>query len=172
MSRRQTGPDAATRDAERWLPVPGYEGHYEVSDLGRIRTVKRGQSRVLSPHRHPNGYRQLSLTRSGIREGWTVHRVVMTAFVGPPPCGQEVRHLDGDPGNNRLSNLAYGTRAENMRDAVRHGTKRGREEPECVNGHAFDAANTYYRPNGSRICRQCKRVSDAKQHLKRKARAA
>lgn len=52
----------------------------------------------------------------------TIHQLVTEAFVGPRPTGSEVRHLDGNPANNRASNLAWGTRRENMADARRHGT--------------------------------------------------
>lgn len=51
-----------------------------------------------------------------------VHQIVLLAFVGPPPERHEVRHLDGDSLNNRLDNLTYGTRAQNIADAKRHGT--------------------------------------------------
>jgi hypothetical protein len=51
-----------------------------------------------------------------------VHTLVLNAFVGPRPAGHECRHLDGDPANNALTNLAWGTHAENYRDKVRHGS--------------------------------------------------
>lgn len=54
----------------------------------------------------------------------TVHTLVMEAFVGPAPKGQEVRHLDGDPSNNRLGNLAYGSRSQNLRDNKWQGKPR------------------------------------------------
>ena len=61
-----------------------------------------------------------------------VHRIVMAAFVGPRPPGKEVRHLNGDGSDNRISNLRYGTHAENMRDMEAHGTVPRGER----NGHA------------------------------------
>jgi hypothetical protein len=70
-----------------------------------------------------DGYPQVNLRGGrGIHKSITVHRLVATAFLGPRPAGLEVRHLNGDPTDCRLANLAYGTPAENGQDRVRHGT--------------------------------------------------
>jgi HNH endonuclease/NUMOD4 motif len=113
---------------ERWLPVPGWEGLYDVSDWGRIRSLPRPPGhlgpktvRILKGQALKAGYRQVHLCRDGSTAMLYVHRLVMAAFAGPCPEGQEVRHLDGNPGNNRLSNLTYGTHTENAQDMVRHG---------------------------------------------------
>lgn len=65
-----------------------------------------------------------------------------------------VRHLDDNPEDNRLENLAYGTPAENGADAVRHGRNVQANQTHCVNGHPFDEENTL-RVNGRRKCRRC-----------------
>lgn len=125
---------------ERWLPVLGFEGLYEVSDLGRVRAVERTlcyericpSGRVVQVRRHypavllkpgtvKSGHKLVVLGRGNPR---LVHRLVLDAFVGPRPPGKEALHGDGDPANNRLTNLRWGTRSENMRDAIRHGTYR------------------------------------------------
>lgn len=62
-------------------------------------------------------------------EGHWVHRLVLRAFVGEPVGGQLARHLDGNPENNRVSNLAWGTPADNGEDAARHGSQRGSSNP-------------------------------------------
>lgn len=62
------------------------------------------------------------MTDGARRKNATVHSLVAAAFLGPRPAGEDVRHLDGDPENNRASNLAYGTRTQNMADAREHGT--------------------------------------------------
>lgn len=121
---------------ERWLPVTGYEGLYEVSDHGRVRALDRrirtwygtrhSAGRVLKAKTDPKGYQSVQLQDS---EGGRaichalVHRLVLEAFVGPPPERTESRHLDGKPPNCRLDNLAWGTHTANMRDQYGHGTR-------------------------------------------------
>lgn len=105
---------------EQWRPIPGFEDLYRVSSEGRIYSLRRG--RVLKGTPAPSGHLSLSLMRDGIRTQAQVHALVLLAFVGPYPAGLEIRHLDGDPANNRLENLRYGTRQENVQDAIRHGT--------------------------------------------------
>lgn len=117
---------------EEWRPVVGYEGLYEVSDHGRVRSIDR-LVRCNNGWRR-TGIRYFTPSSSGKNKKYkrvllrhpdrqrTVHRLVLEAFVGSCPEGCEVRHLDGDPGNNKLDNLAWGTKAENEADKVKHGT--------------------------------------------------
>jgi HNH endonuclease/NUMOD4 motif len=114
---------------ERWLPVVGWEGRYEVSDFGRVWSLWYKNGPRLYPHLlrpWPNaregGHLLVCLSAPGRSARPYVHQLVAAAFIGPCPPGEEVRHWDGDPANNRRSNLLYGTRAENMEDMVRHGT--------------------------------------------------
>lgn len=120
---------------EIWKPIPGYEGFYEVSSLGRIRGVDRVIVRksgekyhvkgaILAPTKRKNGgYLTIGLRREGSQKTHKIHRLVMLAFVGEPPEGKyEVDHKDGDPENNRLSNLEYVSKKENyMRMAANQG---------------------------------------------------
>lgn len=116
---------------EEWRPVPGFDG-YEVSNLGRVRSWKPWRKvpapRILRPvvKRHKGGYAQYGLMdpNGRLRFFWG-HRLVLETFVGPRPSGLQTRHLDGDPLNNSLSNLAYGTAQENAQDKVTH--RRARE---------------------------------------------
>ena len=153
---------------ERWLPVVGYEGFYEVSDLGRIRSLPRltvwrnGRKRhypgkILNPYISPrDGYARTPLSVQGVRSSpLLVHCLIAEAFLGPCPEGQEVRHLDGDPANNVLTNLKYGTHGENERDKVRHGTHHWANVTHCTQGHEYTPENTHYLKSGSRVCRQC-----------------
>jgi hypothetical protein len=120
---------------EVWKAVPGYGGAYEVSSHGRVRSLDRlvlrsfrdGRvgarlvaGRVLRPGPARTGHRTVALGRGNSKQ---VHSLVLLAFVGPPPPGHEVLHNDGDPANNRLSNLRYGTRSENNFDITRHGRR-------------------------------------------------
>lgn len=115
---------------ENWKSVVGYEGYYEVSDQGRVRSVdrtvtdgSRRRGRIRKPA--PNGdcgHPYVTLSRGNHVECMAVHKAVLVAFVGPRPDGQEARHLDGDAANNRQTNLKWGTPAENTEDKRRHGT--------------------------------------------------
>lgn len=119
-------------EAEEWRPVVGYEGLYEVSDHGRVRSMDRvvrytnGQARrrkgkVLAAH-PVNKYGHL-LVKLGTKRRALVHVLVAEAFIGSRPDGMEVRHLNGDPSCNCVSNLRYGTRSENQRDHYAYGGK-------------------------------------------------
>ena len=125
---------AADMTEEIWKPVPGYEGRYEVSDIGRVRSldravicmgeikgayVSRKKGRVLRPGPSNYGHLSVVLGRGKTR---MVHELVLRAFVGDPPDKHECCHNNGDPTDNRLSNLRWGTRSENIRDAINHGT--------------------------------------------------
>lgn len=158
---------------ERWLPVVGWEGFYEVSDWGRVRSLPRVAGprpryfpgRMRKTPRGADGYPRVTLSAQGTKSGpLLVHRLVMRAFVGPCPEGQEVRHLDGDSSNCSLENLTYGTHSENERDAVRHGTHYWAAKTHCPKGHAYDEGNTYILKDGRRACRRCWRVSQKQIH--------
>jgi hypothetical protein len=120
-------PDAG--EPERWLPVPGYEGLYDISALGRVRSLhggkgkgKRGGLLRATVAGRTNYHLRVFLHKDGARATKLVHQLVMEAFVGPPPEGHEVRHGPGGALDNRLLNLCYGSRRENMADKVRDGT--------------------------------------------------
>ena len=102
---------------ERWLPIPGYEGSYKVSDHGRVWSSLSERALNPSKRRH-GGYRVVTLKR----RQWAVHKLVLLAFVGPCPDGMEVCHEDGDPENNHLWNLRYDTHDANVQDRRVHGT--------------------------------------------------
>lgn len=118
---------------EEWRAIPGYEGLYEVSDRGRVRGLdrlvrhSRGGLQILAGRVMRltlNGpYLRVSLCKEGTVRPHNVHRLVLEIFRGPCPDGAEGRHLDGDPINNRLENLSWGTHTENIRDSIRHGTR-------------------------------------------------
>lgn len=125
--------------AELWRPVVGFESRYMVSSHGRIKALERVVVRstskpyvvpecfIKTPPNH-NGYPECVPQTKGKARTRLVHQLVLEAFVGPARAGQVCRHLDGNPANNRLENLAWGTMAENSQDTIRHGrVRRGSE---------------------------------------------
>lgn len=122
---------------EIWKDIPGYEGRYQASDAGRVRSVDRhvrlvtpqaGETRrlalgkVLKPGKSgPYGHRTVALGRGNSQ---SVHALVALAFLGPRPSGYDVAHLNGDGSDNRLANLAYVTRRENNLHMAGHGRLR------------------------------------------------
>ena len=116
---------------ENWRDIPGYEGRYMVSDQGRVRSLLT--NRILRQALFHSGYVYVCLkdARGGQRNR-TTHSLVLLAFVGPPLPKQEVRHWNGIRGDNRLSNLCYGTKVENWADRERHGNgEKGEKNPNC-----------------------------------------
>lgn len=152
---------AALIHAEEWRPIPGYEKTYEVSDRGRVRSYPRPTTPggILASPLDSYGYPRVGLVQNGVQRSRRVHVLVMLAFVGPPAVGYETRHLNGDRGDPRLANLAYGTHAENMRDKIAHGTSGRRTH--CRRGHAFTPENTRLETTGSRRCRTCLKIRES-----------
>ena len=125
---------------EVWLPIPGWEGKYEVSDQGRVKSFRKyPEGRILKPGRYTkSGHVSVSLGRNNMQP---VHLLVLRAFIGPLPRGTETRHLNGVADDNRLSNLCYGTRSKNLVDAQIHGVGRSKFTPEQVRGMREDHRN-------------------------------
>ena len=113
---------------EEWRPIAGFEGFYEVSDLGKIRSLDRVvdgrqlKGRMLKFSFDPGGYRAVVLYKNGSRLNKRVHVLVAAAFLGPRPEGLIVRHGSKGQLDNSPANLCYGTHADNEADKVRDGT--------------------------------------------------
>jgi hypothetical protein len=107
---------------EVWLPVLGYEGTYEASNLGAIRRV--GKKALVQVPASEDGYLIVSLSRLGFVRTHRVHVLVLSAFSGRPPFADaEAAHNDGDKRNCRLTNLRWSTSLENAADVARHGRR-------------------------------------------------
>lgn len=105
---------------ETWRAITGWEGLYEVSDLGRVRRSDTQRIKVQSDDK---GYRRVGLCGPGRKQvSRLVHRLVLTAFRGLPPEHHDGGHLDGDRANNCLSNLAWVSRADNQLHRHAHGS--------------------------------------------------
>lgn len=152
--------------AEEWRAVVGYEGRYEVSDMGRVRSVDRVvvasngavrhlAGRMLTPYKQRYWLVSLAATADRPPRHPRVHILVLEAFVGPRPDGLMGRHLDDDTDNNALPNLAWGTNSDNMLDAVRNGTHREARKTHCIRNHEFDGER-----DGHRTCSKCRRITE------------
>ena len=119
--------DRPTSTGVEWRPIPDWP-EYEVSEDGRVRRAQAGQGaisgRILRPWTNPRtGYLQIGLWRGNRQHRATVHRLVATAFLGPPPTVKHVvAHLDGSRQNNYRANLAWVTQRENVAHTVIHET--------------------------------------------------
>jgi len=114
---------------ETWRAVCGFEGWYEVSDLGRVRRVRPGQGTVAGSMLSPGTeeYPAVGLYKGdGKRVQCRIHTLVAAAFIGPCPEGHEVDHIDGNKWHCTPSNLEYVPYGENQRRAYASGLKRPR----------------------------------------------
>jgi hypothetical protein len=116
---------------EVWKDIPGFEGRYQASTHGRIRSYDREQEfggrygcnvrklrgRIIKPHASPLGYLYLALFKDTVRHSWLVHRLILLTFNGPSDL--QVNHKNGVKADNRLENLEYCTSSENLLHCTR-----------------------------------------------------
>ncbi|MCG7607124.1 NUMOD4 motif-containing HNH endonuclease [Mycobacterium sp. CnD-18-1] len=164
---------------ETWLPIEGYEGCYEVSDHGRVKSLERLNSigapvseRILKPMLagRPK-YCTVALHKDGVRNVRKVHHLVLEAFVGGRPEGMMCLHDNDIPTDNRLENLSWGTGSDNQYDSVRNGRHALAAKTHCSSGHPLAGDNLYVTPDGMRACRECNRKA-VRKYRQRKSQAA
>lgn len=124
---------------EVWKDIPGYEGHFRISTLGRIKSLTRvvkwgrwrGRRTVYGKMLHhrvsANGYLRTVLTKDGVRNPQPVHRLVLLTFCGREEGRPDVNHKNLNKLDNRLFNLEWCTRGEN----IKHAVDSGRLKPKC-----------------------------------------
>lgn len=168
---------------EEWRDIPGWDELYQVSNLGRVRSLDRVvnysdgrvrhfkgkilKSRYIPESKYRLPYERVDLVSQGKKETTYVHRLVMLAFVGPCPEGMEIDHTDNNPKNNQLVNLRYVTPKENnakkvlfgtsMADKVANGTHPQSDTTHCPRGHKLEAPNLVPNRKG-RSCLACQRA--------------
>lgn len=101
-----------------WKEISGYEGLYEVSDTGLVRSLNfnhTGKTRIISPGKQRDGYLAVQLCKDGIRKNLLVHRLVANAFIQNPQNLKTVNHIDEDKTNNNVSNLEWMSHGDNAR---------------------------------------------------------
>ena len=123
---------------EIWKEIPSFDGMYEVSSEGRIRSYNSRGGRqqhfyIIKGYARPNGYLETLLSKDHKTYHVLVHRMILLAFRGPAPDGMECAHLDGNKHNNRINNLAWVTPQENCAHKEIHGTSpKGKRNPKAI----------------------------------------
>ena len=114
------------KNQEVWLPVKGYEGHYEVSNLGRVKSIKKGSYKILKKCIDNSGYYIISLCINSVRKTRTVHQLVAIAFLNhiPDGCINIIDHIDNNPKNNNVDNLQVTTVRNNTSKDKKNGTSK------------------------------------------------
>ena len=121
---------------EIWKDIKGYEGLYQVSNLGRVKSMDREviysngrvvnyKGRILKQVNNRAGRKQVFLYKDGKATNQRVHILVAESFIGERPKDYDVCHIDGDYTNNKLSNIRYDTKSQNRIDYYRQGSKSG-----------------------------------------------
>ena len=103
--------------SEEWRDVPGYEGLYQASTLGRVRSLgfnKAKQSRILNGSVYKTGYHRVELWKDGTGKSHLLHRVIAVTFINKVEGKTYVNHIDGDKSNNAVANLEWVTQRENV----------------------------------------------------------
>lgn len=164
---------------ERWKPIDGYEGYYEVSNQGRVRSLprvqknKRGQVRNYGGkllgeegfgYADKFGYRSVILCTNEKQIRYKIHRLVCDVFIRPLSDDEVVMHLNDNPGDNRIENLRIGSQKENLHDCIQKGRFNSgaaqKARTRCPRGHLLQDDNLCVAgvKNGKRACLSCHRA--------------
>lgn len=185
MSRRPSSPST---DMEIWKPIPKWEGRYEVSSHGRVRSLPRmrpygtGKPRPIPGkllgdngygHLNAKGYRFVILCDGDSQPKFLIHRIVCDVFCGGLAEGQVVLHLNDDPSDNRSINVHPGSQADNISDCISKGRfnagAANRMKTHCPRGHEYATWNLcgHGKPV-KRACLSCHRAHGRVARAKRR----
>ena len=144
-------------NTEIWKDVFGFEGLYQVSNLGKVRSLDRlvnsgigirlYKGRVLKPVNNNDGYLQVALSKDGKQTTFLVHRLVYEAFNGKIPEGMQVNHIDEDKTNNSIENLNVMTSKEN----INWGTGNERRAKSMINHKSLSKPIIQYSLTGEKL---------------------
>lgn len=158
---------------EEWQAISGYEDRYEVSNLGRVRSLARHDSnkhywpsKIRKLKVRDNGYLEIGLCANGNISHRLVHALVAESFISNPHNYPLVRHKDNNKANNAVNNLAWGTHYDNVADRYGFTEAHGRHKV-CARGHELHDGNTTAVSRGVQ-CLACKRANVAFSNRKRK----
>ena len=142
-------------DQAQVRPVPGWP-HYVIGQDGLVRSLRFDPPKVIV-HRKRGGYLSVTLSLNGVKRDKVVHRIMAEVWMPDPTPGQEIRHYNGDSFDNRLENLRWGTRKENMGDMMRHGRSAQANQTHCIHDHEYTEDNTIWHGPDKRWrrCRTC-----------------
>ena len=106
---------------EIWKDVIGYEGLYEVSNFGRVKSLLLKNERILRPRINGNGYLRVALRKNDIAKDFFIHRLVAFSFLENMEEKEFINHIDGNKKNNTVENLEWCNRSENIQHAIKNG---------------------------------------------------
>ncbi len=109
---------------EIWKDITGFECEYQVSNLGRVKSFKKGKETIMKPHVIYSGYFQICLLKQNKRHLFLIHRLVAQEFIQNPFNKPEVNHIDGNKQNNKVNNLEWCTHGENIKHAWNNGLQK------------------------------------------------
>ena len=149
---------------EHWQPVKGYDGLYEVSDQGRVKSLKYGKEKILKSGKSPHGYLLVNLCKDGQCKSITVHRLVAEAFIQTPNNLETVNHKDENKLNNAASNLEWMSK----RDNNNYGTRNKRISETLINDNNKSKAVQMFDRQGNLLAvfpsaREAQRVTEIAQ---------
>lgn len=134
-------------DGEQWKDVLDYEGFYQVSNFGRVKSFWHNKTTILKPNLTAHGYLRVDLCKSGKTKHFTIHKLVASLFIPNCESKSEVDHVDGNKLNCCVSNLRWATRSENEKFAYVSGVKKHTQGEEWFNSKLTNEQALYVREN-------------------------
>lgn len=126
---------------EEWRDIKGYENVYQVSNLGKVRSLHYGRTRILAQSENIDGYLVVNLCINMNKRSFRVHRLVASAFIANPQNKPQVNHIDENKKNNQIKNLEWTTEKENSTYGTR--TKRAADSRRGMKySRKIDSMNT------------------------------
>ena len=138
-------------DGEQWCDINGYEGIYQISNYGRVKSFQKGSVRILKPVYDVYGYLRAVLSSNGSKRLLTIHRLVAKAFLPNPSCKPQVNHCDGHKLNNHVSNLEWVTAAENVQHSFYIGLQTITQGEDHFLAKLTNTQAVYIRENPDRL---------------------